>query len=147
MVSTASFIKEIAVDVGRLVPQQIKRPVTTTPAFAATQSARLEVPPAVVGVYACLHPLLVVAQLRKAFDAACARVRVIIEVIDPSTRLRLVDLHLTDDAGDRQHRRNTFEEHLDWNAAEEKTKVRIEFVGGAALQSLFNSPAHQQAAT
>jgi hypothetical protein len=147
-VSTASFIKEISVDLGRLVPQQIQRPVTTTPAFAAaTQSARLDVPPAVVGVYACLHPLLVVAQLRKAFDAATARVRVIIEVIDPSMRLRLVDLHLADDAGDRQHRRNTFEEHLDWNAAEEKTKVRIEFVGGAALQSLLNNPAHQQAAT
>jgi hypothetical protein len=146
-VVTVSFVKEIAVDLGTTVPQQIKRSVTTSPILGAAKQVPLVVAPLVVGLYACLHPLLVVGQLRKAFDAACARVRVVIEVSNPSVRLRLVDLHLAEDAGDRQHRRNTLEEHLDWNGAEEKTKVRIEFVGGAALRNLLHQPASQQAAT
>ena len=147
-VSTASFVKKIAVDLGRLVPKQIKRPVTTAPILvAAKQSLPLVVAPIVVGLYACLHPLFVVSQLRKAFDAACACVRVIIEVTDPSMRLRLVYLHLAEDAGDRQHRRNTFEEHLDWNAAEEKTRARIELVGGDVLRTLLHQAAPQQVAT
>ena len=147
-VSTASFVKEIAVDLGTTVPQRIKRPVTTAKNLgAAKQVLPLIVAPLVVGLYACLHPLLVVSQLRKSFDVACARVRVIIEVSNPSARLRLVDLHLAEDAGDRQHRRNTFDEHLDWNAAEERTKVRIEFVGGTALRDLLHQPASQQTAT
>lgn len=147
-VSTVSFVKEIAIDLGCTVPQQIKRPVVAAPILSvAKQSPAHVVAPVVVGLYACLHPLVVVPQLRKAFEAACARVRVIIEVNEPSMRLRLVDPHLADDAGDRQHRRNTFEEHLDWNAAEEKTGVKIEFVGGGALRDLIQPPATQRVAT
>ena len=147
-VSTVSFVKEIAIDLGCTVAQQIKRPVAAAPILAvAKQSPALVVAPVVVGVYACLHPLLVVPQLRKAFEAACARVRVIIEVSEPSMRLRVVDPHLADDVGARQHRRNTFKEHLDWNAAEQKTKLRIEFVGGGALRNLLQPPATQQVAT
>ena len=40
------------------------------------------------------------------------------------------------------------QEHFDWNAPDEKTKVRIELVGGAALRDLLQqATTAQQVAT
>lgn len=91
------------------------------------------------GQFQCRHPLLVSVALRRLFLGACEKVIVNIEV-DPSARERLKLVpHLALDAAQRQHRRHTRTQRLDWNAPAENRAVSIRYAGGDLLGALINS--------
>jgi hypothetical protein len=134
-VSTPSFVKEISVT---LQGETALRPLPTVRAPAPVKPTKsLQLPAAVVGLLACLHPLLVVTELRAAFQRASELVRVAIHIKRPRARLQVAKPHVAKDAAQRQHRRKTFAQKLDWNAAPTGSTLTVEFIGGAAINKLL----------
>ena len=131
-VDTASFVKEIAVTVNGPVqqrPSPLRRPTTSATPMTVALVA--------VGQWLCVHPLLVVAALRRTLDAACDQVRVAIHIERTHAPLKLATSHLASDVADRQHRRKTFAQHLAWNAADPRRTVKLDFIGGRLLGHLL----------
>jgi hypothetical protein len=138
-VSTPSFVKEVAVT---LQGETALRPLSTVRAPVAVKPTKpLELPVVVVGLLACLHPLLVVTELRAAFQRASELVRVAIHIKRPRARLLVAKPHVAKDAAQRQHRRKTFAQKLEWNAAPAGTTLTVEFIGGASIKKLLPAAA------
>jgi|CXWL01.1.fsa_nt_gi glutamate racemase len=134
-VSTPNFMKEIAVT---LQGETALRPLPIVRALATVKPTKpLALPAVAVGLLACLHPLLVVTELRAAFQRACELVRVAIHIKRPRARLLYAKPHIAKDAAQRQHRRKTFAQKLDWNAAPPGSTLTVEFIGGAAIKKLL----------
>jgi hypothetical protein len=131
-VDTVRFVKEIAVTANGPLPQRLM-PLPRPPPANATP---LKVALVAAGPWLCAHPLLVVAALRRAFDSACDQVRVAIHVECPRLTLKCATSHLARDAADRQHRRQTFAQHLAWNAADPRRTLKLDFIGGRRLKHL-----------
>jgi len=145
-VSTPSFVKEVTVTLPEKVSpsprgRAARRPAMSSVAPAivvrAAISATPILPTVVVGLLSCVHPTLVVAGLRRAFEALCTRVRVAIELAPERTAIAIAKPHIAKDAAHRQHRRTTVAQHLAWNAADPRRTSKIEFIGGDLLKPLL----------
>jgi len=135
-VSNTSFVKEIAVTL--LGKTRLRPTPSLGQAAAVAKPVRpLLLPEVVVGLLACAHPLLVVAELRRAFQAACEQARVAIHIKSPRARPALAQPHVAIDAAHRQHRRKTFAQRLKWNALPPGTTLDLQFIGGAAIKPML----------
>ena len=135
-VSNTSFVKEIAVTLQGKTRLRPTPSVSRTPAVAKLVRPLL-LPQVTIGLLACAHPLLVVAELRRAFQTACDQARVAIHLKGPRARPALAKPHLATDAAHRQHRRKTFAQRLAWNALPLGTTLDLQFIGGAAIKPML----------
>lgn len=144
-VSNTSFVKEIAVTLGktRLRPTPSTERVPTL----ALLVQPLLLPTVIIGLLACAHPLLVVAELRRAFHEACKQARVAIHIKGPRARPALAKPHVATDAAQRQHRRKTFAQRLAWNALPHGTTLDLQFIGGEAIKPMLANPTPQALAS